>query len=293
MSSLITVTTNKNDSLHIFLDAIASGTSMPREVIVIDLSGSAETDKAYNFMVKIQQNKGLNDASPISTAQNLGARKAWDDNLIFLDVNCIPSTTFIEKMEEHLLCATGLIMGEPRELKLSASARTGESDLFANSRYNPLRPELKKELTLCFDPNLFWGQGFGISKKEFIEMGGFDENYKNGITFSYLDFMYKLFQQKKDFYLSKNTFYHSIVEQLSTGEPDLHSIVYHSNYFFNKWSGWPMKKKLAKFVKQGLIEWSENQTTEIKILKNLDLNLTTSGNKEAVFNSKMTHENIG
>lgn len=296
MSSIITVNAKKNDSLTIFLDAIASGTSIPREVIVIDLTGNAETHKAYNFMVKVQQNKSLNGAFPISTALNLGARKAWDDNLIFLDVNCIPAQTFIQKMEEHLLCGSGLIMGEPRVLKLPVLDRNSASDLFANSLYNPLRPDLKKELTLCFDPTLFWGQGFGISKKEFEELGGFDENYKDEIAFSYLDFVFKLFKNKKDFYLSKNTFYHSYEEQQAIAGSDLQSIVHHSNYFYEKWSDWPMKVKLAKLVNQGLIAWSENQTAEIKILKNADLNLITNGTngtKEALVNSKMTHENIG
>lgn len=270
MSSLITVSTNSNDSLTIFLDALAAGSSLPREVIVIDLKGTAEIRKAYNFIIKIQPLNNFTDAFPISAALNLGARKAWEDQLIFLDVDCIPSSTFIQKMEDHLQCASGLIMGEPRVLKAPATGTNTEVDLFANSTYTPQRPELKKELTFCFNPALFWGGGYGITKKEFEAVGGFDENYKAGSTLPYHDFVYKLQQEKKDFYLSRNTFYQSYSKhskQLTRPIKDFNNLVTDSNYFFKKWGEWSVPDLLGEYANKGFIKWMEQQVTDIEILK--------------------------
>src|SRR5690554_5261953 len=107
MSSVITVTTNNNlTSLNTFLEAISRGSTMPREVIVIDLSGRVEIIKEYSFMIKVQPLTGLSGFSPMAVARNTGTRQAWEDDLIFLDVNCIPNSNFIEKMEDQLLCAS-------------------------------------------------------------------------------------------------------------------------------------------------------------------------------------------
>ncbi len=181
-------------------------------------------------------------------------------------MDSIPNPNFIEKMEEHLLCASGLIAGEPRNFKAPIEELNNKKSLFENSFYHDNRPELTKELTSCSDPGMFWSPGFGIKKKLFLDLGGFDENY-SGYGPEDLDFAFTIREKKIDFYLAKNIAYHYPPEELKKSLDQFDSIVQNSNYFYKKWGEWPMKTELKNFAEKDLIEWSESRTQEIKILE--------------------------
>lgn len=262
MISLITIAANKNNHLNNLLEAISLQTVLPREVIIIDMHGDVKINKEYNFFTKVQALNFSGDSLPLAAGKNLGARKAWEEDLIFLDVDCIPNPNFIEKMEEHLICATGLIMGEPRHLKTPIEELTGKKSLFENSVYHNDRPELTKELTPCTDPMLFWSMGCGIKKKLFLDIGGFDENY-SGYGPEDTDLAYTIRKEKIDFYLAKNVVYHHSREEMRLPLKNLDSIIQNSNYFFNKWGEWPMKSKLNSLAEKDLIEWTESRSKAI------------------------------
>ena len=266
MPSLITITANKNNHLNNLLEAISLQTILPREVIVVDLTGDVKIEKEYNFFIKVQALHFTGDSLSIAAAKNLGARNAWEEDLIFLNVDCIPNPSFIEKMEEHLLCASGLIAGEPRQLKAPIEELNNEKSLFENSFYHDNRPELTKELTSCSDPGMFWSPGFGIKKKLFFDLGGFDENYL-GVGPEDTDFAFSVREKKIDFYLAKNVVYHHPPEKANISRNDFDSIIRNSNYFYKKWGEWPMKTELKIFAEKDLIEWSESRTEAIRILE--------------------------
>src|SRR5690606_4333139 len=138
---------------------------------------------------------------------------------------------------------------------------------FEQSVYHPERPDLKKELTPCYDARTFWGMGFGMHKKEFEEVGGFDENYKTTENFAELDFVNKLFEKKKDFYLSQNTYYH-ISELRSDSSTSDESFIHDCNLFHRKWGVWPMQDVLQEYTNTGLINWTANLKTNIELLDN-------------------------
>src|SRR5690606_26652590 len=136
---------------------------------------------------------------------------------------------------------------------------------FENSVYHPERPDLKKSLTPCFDPQVFWGMGSGMKKREFEEVGGFDENYKTMDNFIEMDFVHKVYQKKKDFYLSQNTYYHTsqwMPQSITPAE----SLIYDCNLFFKKWGVWPAQDTLQSYADNGLIKWTSNLKTEVELL---------------------------
>lgn len=264
MTSVIIITSNQNQKLNLLIDSLSKGSVTPREAVIMDLAGNAHIDKEYNFMIKMHHYKCESGVKSYQAARNRGADKAWEENLIFIDVNCIPNPKLIEKMEEHLLCSSGLIMAEPRYLNNSFKALNEGKDLFEHSSYHRNRPELNQELNLCFQPDLFWGICFGIRRCDFEKAGRFDELYHDR-SVADIDFALAASKQKVDFYLARNTVFHWPDTSNSRLNGSLENFIRNVNYFYSKWSQWPMKEQLKEMEEQSLIDWNENQKVEIKL----------------------------
>ena len=81
------------------------------------------------------------DQLPIARARNHAARIAKGDILVFLDVDCIPDPTYLEKIvgavEEH----GGLVMGNPLYLPVDSGRDDWSvADLSAMAIQHPRRP---------------------------------------------------------------------------------------------------------------------------------------------------------
>ncbi|MES1964291.1 glycosyltransferase [Psychrobacter sp. AH5] len=312
--SVITTCYGRNRHLYNLLSSLANGSMRPQEVIIVNDDADPEHLAQYplhivqvptaqaDLIANSQQgavSKNKNTAKKtgfdIGYNRNLGAAKASHEALIFLDVDCIVSTTFIEQLTAKLQAyPDALLMGQPlyltRPLTATESLQLQQSDLSnaelnAFAVTNPYRHNLvkkaveqaskiasdtlnknHKDMERTQDYGAFWSLCFAISQTQFQRLGGFDTHYV-GYGAEDTDFAFMARALDIEFYLTDDVVYH---QQHSVYRPPLNhlaSIVINANRFYDKWQHWPMGGWLEEFAQMQIIDWDAQQQTPIAIIR--------------------------
>lgn len=259
--SLITIFSGRQQHLKNQLTGIAKGSSIPDEIIIVGINDKFNTEEFPTLPIKFININWEGKHLPIAKARNLGAEYAENEFLIFLDVDCIPSRTFIEKMFTDLQENAGCIMGNPYYLEAHIDIKN--EDLENRSKPHPIRPNVK-ELSPCNDYNLFWSLCFGIRKSDFLKIEGFDTNF-NGYGGEDTDFAWKLEKQEIPIYLTEHLIFHQQHPVYSPPLNHLDPIIQNVKYFKAKWGKWIMENWLEAFAENEYIRWNSNNNILEKI----------------------------
>ncbi len=270
--SLITVAHHRNNHLKNLLKGVLESNIIPNQIIIVDFDNSVELPALQPVGILRVTLNTPDDKISLSAARNAGAQVAHNQNLIFLDVDCIPSTHFFEKMLSGMEECNGLVMGTPRYLNTAVADNFTEEELEEQSELHPSRPAQTKTLQKCDDYALFWSLCFGITKSNFIKIGGFDENY-TGYGGEDTDFAFMAKEHGLDFQLSEATAYHQPHDVYTPPVNHLTDIVKNSTLFKKKWGWWPMEGWLNEFEDMGLIEREKKNGKEITQVKHVDPHL--------------------
>lgn len=205
--------------------------------------------------------KGL----PLAAARNAGARAAiaaGADTLIFLDVDCIPSSGLVQRYAEVLASPAATVpvptvaAGEVAYLPAVAHPRDYRgADLVALAQSHPARPVLLPgEVRPADDLRLFWSLSFGISAGDWQRIGGFDEGYV-GYGAEDTDFGQRLGAVGgRLLWVGGAAAYHQDHPSPSPPLQHLSSIVTNANRFHRRWGWFPMEGWLAQFAALGLAD---------------------------------------
>ncbi len=247
------------------LEGLRRQTALPIEVIVVDMGNGIGSLGAFPFDLKLVDFDLDREFMPLAAARNHGAYQSSTEQLIFLDVDCVPAEDFCEKMAEISFRKNGLVMGTPLYMLGAISESTTPQNLKEQSIFHPARPKVngvKKES--CYE--LFWSLCFSIPKQRFLEMGAFDENYE-GYGAEDTDFALNTKAAGIPFYLSGAEVYHQqhpiYIPPLNHLEP----IVNNCNRFHQKWGYWPMADCLHDFKTLGYIDWNAESKKMIRLMR--------------------------
>lgn len=269
MNSLITIHHKRKRNLENTLKAISRGSQLPDEVIVVNIGPEPSLTEDFGFDLKwVQIDDYDPQFLPIPKARNLGAAKAEGDHLIFLDVDCVPSADFVKTISNYLENHKGLIMGHPKYLYHSIKGDEVDKELKAISRDHHKRPSVDG-IEECSDPGLFWSLCFGISKRLFEKLEGFDEGFK-GYGGEDTDLSFRCKQNDVPFYLCDAVTFHQHHGFYSPPLNNMESIVANSNYFRKKWGAWCMQKHMKAFKMMGFVDWDEKASREASIIKEVE-----------------------
>ncbi|MDN5665000.1 MAG: glycosyltransferase [Psychrobacter sp.] len=289
--SVITTCYGRNRHLYNLLASLAQGSVRPREVVIVNDDAEAERLADYNLnIIKIATTTatehGVADSMSfdIGRNRNLGAARASYETMVFLDVDCIVAYDFIDGLYDKLQTyPDALLMGQPRYLTRPLTDDEGsqlqQGKLAADaldklSVFNPYRDNFTQHRNDNVDANIkktqdygaFWSLCFAIMRHQFERIGGFDTDYV-GYGAEDTDFAFMARALDIDFYLTNDVVYH---QQHSVYRPPLNhldSIVINANRFYDKWQHWPMAGWLVAFTQLGLIDWQDEQTVPIEILR--------------------------
>jgi len=274
------------------------GSVKPDEVIIVN--DDADPKRLAEFALNIVKlpttanaavNKKTDKSSEIKFDighnRNIGAAHATHDTLIFLDVDCIVAPTFIEQLSAKLAqYPNALIMGQPRYLTRPLTAKESQelqrgalSTAYLNrlSVYNPYRDNFDEvdctatntthtAIKQTDDYGAFWSLCFAIKRQQFERINGFDTQY-TGYGAEDTDFAFTARKLAIDFYLTADLIYH---QQHAVYRPPLNhleSIIINANHFYKKWQCWPMGGWLKEFSDMELIDWADEQSTPITLLR--------------------------
>ena len=219
------------------------------------------------------------DGLPLAAARNAGARTAIEAGaqvLVFLDVDCIPSSTLLGRYAEVLRpdaairqAARGPVVaaGEVGYLPpVDHPRRYRGPDLASMARAHPARPVLSAgEVCVAQDIRLFWSLSFALDPTDWGLLGGFGEEYV-GYGGEDTDFGQRIGAAGGELlWVGGATAYH---QHHPSPNPPLHhleSIVRNANCFHDRWGWFPMEGWLERFAELGLAGLDE-QTQRWRVL---------------------------
>lgn len=270
-ASVLTLVRGRQDHLDGLVDGLTQQTCGDFELIIASMQPVApRISPALPFPVRTVHVPG--DKLPLAAARNAAAALASTDRLIFLDVDCIPSPELVESFIQQLDASGRCLLGEVRYLPGKLPEQTtkttrGFDDLKDCALLHPARPALPS--TGWIDepnPRALWGLSFALSKNQYYEAGGMDENYV-GYGGEETDFAEHLAACGVRLGWCSNALslhqYHAVYSPPLDRFDD---IIANATRFYAKWGSWCMEYWLSYFVSFNLVEW-EPTSKEIKILR--------------------------
>ncbi|MFL1896388.1 glycosyltransferase family 2 protein [Aquimarina sp. 2-A2] len=270
--SVITIYQNQRKDLMHLLDAIEQGNEHPDEVVIVCMKCDVTIEQSYSFTIRyVPFNPKQTEGLPISEARNLGVEAASFENLIFINIKCIPEANFIGTMIRHALLYEGLIMGTPKYITQKIESDFDIETLGESSVYHPQRPEVY-DIKQEFNYQLFWSLCFTISKTQYTILNGFDTRF-SGYGAEDLDFAFKARELNCPFYLNDAIVYHQQYAFYALPLNNFDYVIKNSDLFYEKWGEWPMDSTLEKFTQLELIDWKCDQKKPITIRKKPSIHL--------------------
>ncbi|TWT66133.1 glycosyltransferase family 2 protein [Allorhodopirellula solitaria] len=218
--------------------------------------------KTTAFPVRTARVDGNGTSLPLAEARNRAAEFSRSESIVFLDVDCIPSASMIDRFQSALRDDDRLWMGSARYLP--ANATDGQwkmDDLSLLARPHPLQPDLDEgERQPSEHYEMFWSLCFAIRKSTFQQIGGFDGSF-DGYGGEDTDFAFAARHAGVSFGFLGAVAYHQHHKVCKPPLNHFDAIVRNAMQFREKWGVWPMESWLNAFARMGLLQFDIRDDT--------------------------------
>lgn len=264
-TAVVTIAHGRHEHLRGQGWGLAQQTQQPDHYVVVAMGDPRIADVAREqhpgaIVVQLPADPG---ELPLAEARNAGATAAIEagaDTLVFLDVDCIPEATLVERYAAVLASRVGpgpaVACGEVRYLPPVADpADYRAAGLAERAEPHPARPVPPRDAVLeGADVRLFWSLSFALSTRDWGALGGFDEAYY-GYGAEDTDFGQRLAAADGELlWVGGAAAYHQHHPTEVPPVRHLHSIVRNANLFRDRWGWFPMEGWLAELEARHLAE---------------------------------------
>ncbi|MGB7404966.1 MAG: galactosyltransferase-related protein [Pacificimonas sp.] len=253
--SVLTLVRGRREHLMNMMRGLARQIRKPRELVIAWMADEPHVDlPALPFPVRHVMVPG--DPMPLAAARNRAAETATSENLVFLDVDCIPSPMLCATYGDALSSDNALFLSEVLYLEAHAvGARIDYARLDRTGIPHPAKPFVPENGRVPEpDHGELWGLCFGIRRSRWQAVGGMDERFY-GYGGEETDLAEKLRAAGVPLYwLGGARAYH---QHHVVHVPPLHHfehIVRNAQLFFDKWRRFPMSYWLGQFADMGLVK---------------------------------------
>lgn len=241
--SIVTIVKRRTQQLSNLIGSIERSTFLPKEMVIVWMAPPSDESLLSSEHFPIVHRFAATDELPIPKARNRGFDTCKTDKFIYLDVDCICPETLLEEMCKAL--ATGkVVTANVTQLDQPVD------DINENMLQQLVTPRItaaEKVPFVQFDTNIF-----GITRKDFERIGGFDLDY-HGFGIGDIDFAARcsqaglyLLNTGRHVYKQFHVHYHPPVNHLC-------DIVTNAEVFRQKWGTYPSSPMFSQFAELGLI----------------------------------------
>jgi GT2 family glycosyltransferase len=263
--SVVTLVKGRKDALINLMEGIKRLSILPAELVIVHMNEAAYY--LLDMPIPVVQIELQNEHRlPLAAARNYAINTAKSNQVIFLDVDCIPSPSLIEDYKQAFEKADILWAGRIRYLREAAMA---QPDLF-ESMQELSDPDPVRGHTVEFSYELFWSLNFGCSKGVFERIGGFDESFE-GYGAEDTDFSFSARKNNVPLGTLHTFAYHQYHPSYDPPLNHLEDILLNARVFKRKWNSWPMEGWLKKFQKMGYVDWNTDNLGLIKHPSKLEI----------------------
>ncbi len=263
--SVLTLVRGRRAHLANLIAGLKASRRKPDELVIAYMQPAAHIDlPSTDFPIREVFVAG--DAMPLAAARNRAAAAASGKQLIFLDVDCVPSPTLVERYVETGSEPGGIRLGEV--LYLPAGAIADGIDFAALDRIGKRHPDKPSialdEIRPTPTHGELWGLSFGISTADWARAGGMDERYV-GYGGEETDFAARLERAGVAMWWvggARAYHQHHIVHTPAYQHFD--AIIRNARLFRATWGRWCMQYWLGRFAENGLIAWDADAITVLR-----------------------------
>lgn len=266
--SIVVLVKNRQQHLENLLQGIQNLVESPLEVVVVHMNEPIQP--APKFFQKPYVGVQLLDSTvslPLAQARNYGASVAQSQQLIFLDVDCIPSPSLTKDYRKALTrYPDSIAMGNVYYLPQPLPETWQHSDLETWGQTHPARtyPKIGQFLPTPHY-HLFWSLNFAINQSVWEKIGGFDQQFQ-GYGAEDTDFAFTAKTLNVPLiWVGGASAYHQYHAKYSPPLQHFQDIVKNATVFYRKWGWWPMEKWLQQFTEAGYIRWSATSASIVII----------------------------
>jgi len=258
--TVVVPVSGRPDHLGRTLRGLADQRRRPDRTVVVDM-GHADLRDAP-IPVQHVRLAVAGSALPLAAARNLGATRADEGHLVFLDVDCIPHPDLIG---DHVAAldriADVVACGRVRYLRQGWADGPAPVDLDLRSDPHPARPMPLDDLLDTDRHELFWSLNFACTRATFGRIGGFDEGYR-GYGGEDTDFAFRAREAGVPVYQAEARASHQYHPTYHPPRNHFASILENARRFQARWGLWPMDGWLREFAAAGFIRFDESRGIE-------------------------------
>lgn len=259
--SVLTIVKSRQEALRNLVAGLERSDLYPAELVIVNMNEPASELVSQNFPIRSFR-FNADERLPLAAARNFAAEQAAFPFMIFLDVDCIPSSQLVGKYFNACETDDHLWIGPVRYLRQGATSEPEFLQrMWEMSTPDPVRADLQ-EVSYA----LFWSLNFACSKGTYERIGGFDTRF-TGYGAEDTDFGFTAREKNVPLSVADALAYHQYHPSYDPPLNHFEDILLNARTFYQKWKTWPMEGWLKKFVRAGLIKWTEN---DIQMLRKPD-----------------------
>ena len=271
--SVLTIASGRAEHLANVIEGLCRQTLLPDELMI-----GVMQDALYDLPetpFPVHQVHITGSELPLAAARNAVANGAIGDQLIFLDVDCIPAETLVADYAAVLTPGSGVFMGEVGYLPKGATEGARNDAKFETLaiRHGDRQGPPPQGVRLCNDYRCFWSLNFAMHRADWIASGGFDERFV-GYGGEDTDFGRMLDEvDVRIWWLKGAKVYHQFHPHFMPPIHHVGSVIRNAELFGQKWGYRTMEHWLSAFRMMGLIEETPKGMRVVRALTDDDLAL--------------------
>lgn len=264
--SVCTIYSKRKPHLKNLLEGLVRSQLLPDQLVIVCMNDRLPELPATPFPITTATITTKNNYLPLAAARNKAASLATESKLIFLDIDCICDRHLIKTFNHHLDQEDALYAGSVRYLKQDWQKDNWTLEILNQQSFSS---KLQGQKVTGFNKvahpyEMFWSLCFGITKKTFARINGFDHDYI-GYGGEDTDFAFTARSHQLPLYKIGALAYHQFHPSYAPPLNHLTEIVRNARIFYRKWNVLPMEKWLYQFADLGYLSIDNNQLEIIKL----------------------------
>lgn len=249
---VLTLVHGRRPHLENLIRGLERSTVLPEALIIVQMNEQPEQWSGYRFPVISHVVRDVDGRLPLASARNAAVERALGDNLIFLDVDCIPSRQLVERYRDRLRAKEPVLLQGAVSYLPAGAVRNGWSEEQLNRLGSLHHVQTGLRPGDDIPHQLFWSLNFACSRRTFETIGGFAAGYV-GYGGEDTDFAFRARRSRVRVKAVSALAFHQYHPTFSPPLNHFTSIVTNSERFYEVWGEWPMGGWLAEFAAAGYL----------------------------------------
>ncbi|MGF6768742.1 GT2 family glycosyltransferase [Paraburkholderia sp. GAS199] len=261
---ILTLVHGRRPHLENLIRGLERSTVLPDALIIVQMNEEPEQWSGYRFPVISHVVRDVDRRLPLASARNAAVERALGDNLIFLDVDCIPSRQLVERYRDRLRAKEPVLLQGAVSYLPAGAVRDGWSEEQLNRLGSLHHVQEGHRPDDDISHQLFWSLNFACSRRTFETIGGFNAEYI-GYGGEDTDFAFRARRSRVPVKAVSALAFHQYHPTFSPPLNHFTSIVANSERFYEVWGEWPMGGWLAEFAAAGFLRIDRTRLVVLRV----------------------------